>query len=171
VIYVGASQLPVNIGSPGGATVANMNFPVLGTQGSALSTVDILASSYLRTNATISQISNGGREGGIVSLDASGNQNFIVLGSGFDDPSDPAKFVQLVLNAERDAALLTVVQEDGGIMSARLSSDHFVVSADGLGVQFFGGLNDFEFFDSSSSAIEQEFANFRNAIDQVLAGL
>ncbi len=166
VIFLGASQVPVSIPTSGGATVPNVNFALLGTQGAAMSSADILSSSYLRTNATIAQISNGGREGGTVSLDALGNQNFIVVGSGFED----ADFVEFVLNAERDAALLTIV-EDGVVSSARLTSDHFVVTPDGMGVQFFGGMNDFVWINSGADAFEEEFANYRNAVDTMFGVL
>lgn len=140
------------------------NFPALGTSGSALETVDIISTSYLRTNGEVSALSNKGREGGVVSLNAIGNQNFIEMADGFEGVS----FAELVLNAEHDAALLTVIQGTD-VLTARLSSDHFVVTADGLGVQFFGGMEDFSFTDTESLSVEDEFINFRNAIDRVLA--
>lgn len=156
----------VVVGSQGGVVSTGNNFAAIGTNGS-LNTVDILASSYLRTNASIAQITEDGREGGIVSLDANGNQEFFAAGSGFEG----IVFGELVLNSERDAALLTVIEEDGDVMTARLNSEHFIVSNDGTGVQFFGGLNDFDFVNADTDLVQQEFANFRNAIDQVLGGL
>jgi hypothetical protein len=142
-----------------------LDFALHATQGDALDTVDILVSSYLRTSVTMAQISDGGREGGLVSLDANGNQNFLIAFSGFED----AVFAEFVLNSQQDAALLTIVEEDGDVLTARLTEDHFVLTPNGRGVQFFGGMNDFNFFEADGSA-EQEFANFRNAIDQLLGG-
>ena len=167
VIFLGASEIPVTIGSAGGQTLEGLNFALLGTQGSALDTVDILATSYLRTNPPMSQLSDGGREGGLVSLDANGNQNFFIANEGFEG----IRFAELVLNDARDAALLTVIEDDGDVLTARLSGEHFVVTADGMGVQFFGGIDDFVFTDADTLSIEDEFANYRKAIDQVLAGL
>ena len=109
-------------------------------------------------------MSNKGRQGGVVSLSDEGNQNFIVIADGFEGVS----FAELVLNAERDAALLTVIK-DAEVLTTRLSSDHFVVTADGKGVQFFGGMEDFTFNPADSITPEDEFANFRNAIDLILA--
>jgi hypothetical protein len=164
VIFTGSPEHAISIGSAGGATETDMNFALLGTTGSAMQTVDILAASYLRTNATSAQISDGGREGGVVSLDSEGNQNFLIAGSGFES----ALFAEVVLNQNRDAALLTIVEDNGDVLTTRLSNDQSVVSRDGTGVQFFGGRNDFEFANADADLIEQEFANFRNAIDQIL---
>lgn len=168
VIYLGVSDKVVEIEESGEDDVTGVNFGVIGTQGAALNNVDILASSYLRTNATINQISNGGREGGLVSLDAEGNQEFVIAFSGFED----VRFAEFALSNDRDTALLTVIEENGNVMSAILSSDHFVVTADGRAVQFFGGMNDLSFFDPESVAsIQNDFPSYRDAIDQVLADL
>jgi hypothetical protein len=168
VIFVGASDLVRTIPTTGDVDLVGANFPVLGTQGSALHSVDILASSYLRTNATISQISNGGREGGVVAYDEQGNQEFLIAFSGYEG----VKFAEFALSNDHDSALLTIIEDDGDVMSALLSSDHFVVSADGRGVQFFGGLNDLNFVDADSMIpIQDEFPTYRDAIDRVLAEL
>ncbi len=167
VIYLGESELHVGIGSGGGQTFTEINFPLLGTRGNAMDTVDILASSYLRTNPSVGAGTNGGREGGLVSLASDGSQNFFIAGEGFDG----VVFAELVVNQDRDAALLTIIEEDGDVLSTRLSADHFVVSGgNGLGIQFFGGINDFDFVAASNDAsIHEEFAQYRNAIDQVLS--
>ena len=168
VIFVGESNLLHTIPEGGDVDLTNANFPILGTKGSALENVDILASTYLRTNATMDQISNGGREGGVVSYDAEGNQEFVMAYSGYEG----IKFAELVLSGDRDSALLTIIEEDGDVMTALLSSDHFVVSRDGRGVQFFGGMNDLDFVDASEmGAVEGNFPNYRDAIDRVLADL
>lgn len=165
VIYVGADELHVGIALEGGANIADANFPLLGTTGSALNTVDILASSYLRNNPGMGAMSNGGREGGLVSLASDGSQNFFKAGEGFDG----VVFAELVLNDDRDAALLTIVEEDGDVLTARLSEEHFVVSeGNGLGVQFFGGIDDFDFIDAAANgAAHSEFANYLDAVDEL----
>ncbi len=156
----------VTISGSGSINSDGHNFPAIGTRGSALETVDIISSSYLRTNGEMSALSNKGREGGVVSLDSSGNLDFIMIADGFEGVS----FAELVLNEERDAALLTVIKGTE-VLTTRLSSDHFVVTADGRGVQFYGGMDDFVFANADAISIEDEFANFRNAIDLILSTL
>ena len=161
LIYIGVEQKSVSIEAPGGVDVNELNFPVLGTQGSAMNNVDILASSYLRTNATMMQITDGGREGGTVSLTGTGSQEFIILGSGYEG----VVFAELALNDAKDSALLTILEEDGDLLSATLNTDHFVISEDGLGVQFFGGMNDLNFVESTA-VIGAEYDMYRDAVDR-----
>ena len=137
----------------------NLHYGVYGTQGSAMSGVGLLASSYLRTDATIAQISDGGREGGLVCLDSSGQQSFIVLGSGFDD----IEFAELELNEANDAALLTLLTDQGQRLSAVLADEFFVLSSDKCGIQFFGSLNDHVFQEVGTDTTA--FDNFRTAVD------
>ncbi len=164
ILSTATSSHVVTIAGAGGVISDGHNFPALGTSGSALETVDIISTSYLRTNGEVAAISNKGREGGVVSLNSVGNQNFIVVADGFEGVS----FAEFVLNADHDAALLTVIKGTE-VLTARLSSEHFVVTADGQGVQFFGGMEDFVFTDADSVSVEDEFTNFRNAIDLILA--
>ena len=79
------------------------------------------------------------------------------------------QFAEVALNQRQDAALLTVIDDNGTVRTARLSSDSFVVSNDGTAVQFFGGVEDFEFSETPEDLLTQEFATYRNAIDQILA--
>ncbi len=168
IIYLGAGENVATIGDTGAVDLAGVNFPVLGTQGSSLDNVDILASSYLRTNATIDDLSNGGREGGLVSFDADGNQEFLIAFSGYDD----VKFAELAMSNDGDSAILTIIEDDGDVMSALLSSDHFVVSHDERGVQFFGGMNDFDFREAGALPFdEDDFPTYRDAVDRILADL
>ncbi len=159
VLYIGAGEFQVDIGTTGGEDVNGLNFPLLGTSGNALNTVDILASSYLRTHPQINSISDEGREGGLVSLSSSGSQNFIILGAGFEG----VDFAEFVLNGDRDAALLTIVEENV-VRTARLSADEFILAnGNGLGVQFFGGIDDFDFF-SASNDVSNEFPDYLDTI-------
>jgi VCBS repeat-containing protein len=137
---------------------------IIGVQG-AISNMDILASSYLAGNDDMSAISDGGLQGGSALLDTAGNQELFIAGLGLDG----VRFAELSLNENQDAALLTVLEDDGDIRSARLSEDQFVISRDGTAVQFFGGLEDFVFVDQTEAELSQEFATYRNAIDEVLS--
>jgi hypothetical protein len=164
ILSVSPTELPVSIPSSGGVVVSPVNFPILETAGSVLNTLDILASSFRGDHGL--EIGEKGREGGIAKLDEDGNLEFIVLGSGFDGITN----AELVLNAERDAALLTVIDEFGQVRSALIDSEHLWVSSDGMGVQFLGGLNDFVFFDTDSP-LNDGFDNFGNLVDQVMKDL
>ena len=166
VVFLGSTSGQVVVGSAGSAALTGPSLGAI-SLGSALSSTDILASSYLAANQDISIISDGGAQGGQVALDQNGNQELFVASLGLDG----VRFAELALNAQQDAALLTIIGDDGSIESARLSDNQFVVSNDGLSVQFFGGLEDFDFAASPDDLLTQEFENFRNAIDQLLAGI
>jgi hypothetical protein len=82
------------------------------------------------------------------------------LGEGFED----VKFAEFALNAERDQALLTVVDEADVARSALLNASQFVIqNGDGFGIQFFGGLDDFDFF-SPDSDLDDDFPRYLDAI-------
>ena len=161
LLFTGASSSQLTVGS---SAVTGVALEAIGYRG-ALGSLDILASSYIASNQEMSVVSDGGLQGGTVALDSLGEQQAFIAGLGLEG----VEFAELSLNDDQDAALLTVLDEDGNVRSARLSSDHFVVSRDGSAVQFFGGIEDFDFADSSESLLRQEFATFRNAIDQILA--
>ncbi len=165
-------SIVITIAEPGGSTRSGVNFTAYGTRGtgaagSGIAYLDLLTTSYLASNAELLAMSNGGREGGTVSLSATGTQDFVSMGQGFTD----VKFAEFTLNATRDSALLTIIGQDNVARTARLDSDHFVASADGRSVRFFGGQEDFTFVNSDAALIQQEFANFRNLVDQIMSSL
>ncbi len=160
VRYEGPGEYDVSIPALGDVQRSDLNFGLIGTKGAAMSSVGLLASSYLRTNATIAQISDGGREGGLVCLDETGQQSFIVLGSGFEG----IEFAELELNATKDAALLTLLTEAGELRSTILTDEYFVLSNDQCGIQFFGGMND-HFFTENGSTDGTTFDNTRTAVE------
>ncbi|TWU00861.1 cadherin-like domain-containing protein [Stieleria varia] len=166
VMIVGSTSSQVVIGGSGGQNASGVSIGALGFQGS-MQNLDILALPYLRANIPTSAISDGGREGGSVSLDASGNQTLFVAGEGYEG----IRFAELTLNAAQDAALLTIVEMDGTVKTARLDETKFVLNQNGSAVRFFGGMEDFDFATDVDELIEQEFANYRNAVDQLLAGM
>ena len=147
-----------------GASLEGPALDVIGLQG-AISNMDILASSYLASNGDMAASSEDGLQGGSVLLGENGNQELLLAGLGLDG----VRFAEIALNESRDAALLTILEDDGDVLTARLNDDEFIVSSDGRAVQFFGGLEDFDFFSTNDGALTQEFENFRNAIDSVLS--
>ncbi|WP_218933777.1 Calx-beta domain-containing protein [Rubripirellula lacrimiformis] len=168
LLPIGETFAPISVASDGTTSGSGPNMSLLGTQGSAIENSDILASSYLRTHQNIAEISQGGREGGLASLDGLGGQEFLILGAGYDG----VESAEFVLSDSGDTALLVIVEEGESTPSvARLSAEYFVVTPDGRGVQFFGGLDDFDFVPSSNEAISEEFSNFRSAIDRAMADM
>ncbi|MDE0862898.1 MAG: VCBS domain-containing protein [Rubripirellula sp.] len=161
IVFIGDDALDVMIPALGDVHQDDLNFGVIGLQGAALSTVGLLASSYLRTNATMEQLSNGGREGGMVSLGDDNEQSFLVLGSGYED----VQFAEVELvGSNFEFALLTIVKENGERHSTMLSDDYFVLSADNHAIQFFGGMNDLVF----SAADPTEGDAHRKAVDDYM---
>jgi hypothetical protein len=167
LLYLGPTEIVQTINEPGDVDLVGVNFPALETAG-AVHTVDILASSYLRTNPTLDLLSDGGREGGVVSLDQDGNQEFFIAYEGYDD----VKFAELALSKDGNAAILTIIEQDGDVLSALLSSEYFVVSDCGCGVQFFGGMDDLDFQEAGVLPFnEDDFPTYRDAVDRILAEL
>ena len=160
VRYEGSGEYDLTIPALGDVQRNDFNFGLIGTQGAAMTNVGLLASSYLRTDATIAQSSNGGREGGLVCLDSNGQQSFLVLGSGFEN----IEFAELELNAAKDAALLTLLTDEGLLLAAVLSDDYFVLSSGERGIQFFGGLND-HVFSEAGSVDGTNFDTTRTAVE------
>ena len=158
--YDGPTEHDWTVTPLGGDDKSDFNFGVIGTQGAAMAGVGLLASTYLRVQTEISQISDGGREGGLVCLDSTGEQSFLILGSGFEG----IKFAELELNTNNDIALLTLLRDNGERLSAVLTDDYFVLSQDRCGIQFFGGMNDHAFSEAGSTD-QSAFDNFRTAVD------
>jgi len=162
IIFAGDADLDITIPALGDVQKDDFNFGVIGTQGSAMSTVGLLASSYLRTNATMEQLSDNGREGGLVSLGGDEEQSFLVLGSGYEG----VEFAEVELNATKDFALLTILK-DGERLSTTLNNDYFVLSSDNLAIQFFGGMDDLSFSPADGNE-GTTFDSYRTAVDDYM---
>ena len=80
-----------------------------------------------------------------------------------------AQYAEVVLNEARDAALLTILDSNGQVHSARLEWGEFVVAGQGEGVRFFGRLEDMNFSGTTEELLEAEFSQYRNAIDRAMA--
>ncbi|NNE00658.1 MAG: hypothetical protein HKN47_25360, partial [Pirellulaceae bacterium] len=103
---------------------------------------------------------------GIVSLDDNGNQRMFVV-----DPNwAGVQFAELALNEARDSALLTIINAGGDVVSTQLflSRNELQVSDNGRAVQFFADFDQLT-FSAIENVVSQEFANYRNAIDEILS--
>ncbi|QDV46984.1 Serine-aspartate repeat-containing protein F precursor [Stieleria neptunia] len=164
VHHSGSTRGQVVISEAGGEAASGPALNATGLIG-VQQRLDLLAKSYI--DAGIIDTSNlpEGLAGGSVQLNADGSMQMLVAGEGFDP-----EFAELVLNEARDAALLTIIDSaDGKVKSARLTLDQFVVTSDGKGVRFFGSVNDFDFVETSEDLVQEEFDDYRNAIDRAMA--
>lgn len=94
-------------------------------------------------------------------------QNSVLVGRDFGN----AKFVELLMNADRDEALLVIVQNDLSTKTAMINSDHLAVAGSGndVRVDLFGGVNDFVFTDvDDMTDITDLYPEYQDAIDELL---
>ena len=165
---LGSTSAALVVDPNSSTTPVGPSLTLAGTQGVAVETLNILSSSYLRSNRTMSSETNGGREGGLVTFDESGAQEIFIAGAGFDGVT----FGEMILSNDGDTALLVVVREGATAPEvASIGSDHFVVSANGRGVQFFGAMDDFDFVSTDTDLLSLEFAGYQAAVDRALSEL
>ncbi len=166
VHFTGSTRGQIVISDAGGASASGPTLDAIGLVG-VQQRLDLLAKSYIDAGIIDTSSLPEGLGGGSVHLNADGTQRMFVAGEGFDP-----EFAEVVLNDARDAALLTIIDAaDGKVKSARLNLDQFVVTSDGLGVRFFGGMDDFDFVETSEDLVEDEFEDYRNAIDQIIGSI
>ena len=151
VLFTGQSSLVYEIPAGGGLDVTDFNYALLSLKGQA----DILASSYYY------------RDGGVVSLDDSGVQEFITSLDGF---AENIKFVEFAISSDLDSALLTLVEDDKDVMTAKLSKRDFRLFGDAA--FFFTGQNDLTFLSEAELAgLAADYPSYRDAVDEVLADM
>ncbi|EGF29281.1 Ig-like domain-containing protein [Rhodopirellula baltica] len=152
--------IPIEIGSDGGASpVGSFAFATLGDAGQGNSS--ILSTNTNGGNGLPSGVDPG--EGGFINL-VDGAQTMFLAGSGFDGVA----YAELAMNRNNDAALLTIIEEDGDVRTAQVDGDHLRVNRSGTSVQLLGGVDDFDFDASLEDLIESEYPAFRDAIDMIL---
>ncbi len=158
-VIIGSSVSTVVVGATSPAPDV---LPVLGFTGS-LGNIDILASTYLSGS---SLVSSGGRmEGGKFGLGSGGTQEMFVLLEGFEG----IEFAEFVLNADHDAALLSLVDGDGTVQTALVGEDAFVLSPDGRAAALIGAKSNFDFQQSVDDVLGQEFPGFGDSVQDYLA--
>ena len=148
VLFSGQTTIVHEIPAAGGVDSTGLDFALLSLAGQ----VDILASTYYN------------RDGGVVSLDANGVQEFVTSLDGF---SVDVRFVEFALSDAQDTALLTLVEDDGDVMTAKLSKRDFRLFGDAA--LFFTGQNDLSFLSAAElEGLVADYPSYRNAVDQVL---
>jgi hypothetical protein len=156
-----ATSFRLVIGQAGGVSASGNDFTVLGTTGAAADTLDILVYPY----TSRSNISNSVTSTAFAVLDTAGEQLFFELGDGYED----VEFVEVSLNDARDAALLTVLRDNGRVESALLTGDDFAVSRNGQVIRMLGAPDNFSPVTGNEQLLEAEFGDYRDAIDAILA--
>jgi len=98
---------------------------------------------------------------------SSGEQQVFELTQGFDG----VLFAEIAIGRSGSTALLTLIMEDGTVKTALLSRDNgdFVVNSTRAVVQVFRNVGSMTFIDSPEDALQLEYGDYRDAVDQVLA--
>ncbi len=94
-------------------------------------------------------------------------QNAVFVGRDFGS----AKYVELLMNQNRDEALLVIVHDDLRVQSATVDADHLAVLDSGTDVRvdLYGGTNDFVFTDVDAiSDITDLYPEYEGAIEDLL---
>jgi hypothetical protein len=154
-----ATSFQIVISQPGGANATANNFTVLGTTGAAADTLDILVSQF-NSRSSLSGTA-------FAALDPSGDQQFFQFGAGFED----VRFAEIALNARKDAALLTMLRDDGTVESALLTGNDFALSRNGQVIRLLGGADSFTPASADEALLEAEFGDYRDSVDAVMAGM
>ena len=151
VLFTGQPTRVLEIPVQGGVDATGFDFALLSLAGQ----VDILASAYYY------------RDGGVVSLDDTGVQEFVTSLDGY---AEDVKFVEFALSSTRDTALLTIVEDDKEVKTAQLSSRDFRLFGDAA--FFFKGQDELSFLDEGEiSGLAADYPSYRDAVDQVLADM
>ena len=151
VLFTGQPTRVLEIPVQGGVDATGFDFALLSLAGQ----VDILASAYYS------------RDGGVVSLDDTGVQEFVTSLDGY---AEDVKFVEFALSSTRDTALLTIVEDDKEVKTAQLSSRDFRLFGDAA--FFFKGQDELSFLDAGEIAgLAADYPSYRDAVDQVLADM
>ncbi len=166
--------IPVNIPAAGGLTgpsavQGNFTIESLGSQGYAGR--NILSTDPRRAELPAS-ITAGETSSFFYTKDANNvlMPNTVLVGQDFGS----AKYVELLINQDRDQALLVVVDDLNNVEAANIPSANFVVTdGDGVAqVQLFGGMNDFVFSDVDDvTDITGLYPEYESAINDLLNSL
>ena len=162
VVFHGSTRGQIVVGDVGGETFSGPDLNPIGLVG-VLQRLDYLVKTYVAAGIIDTTNLPEGLGGGSVHLNEDGTQKMFVAEEHFD-----VEFAEVVLNDSRDAALLTIIDLDGIVKSARLTLDQFIVAGEGEGVRFYGNMSDFDFVENPGSALTDEFEDYRNAIDMAL---
>jgi len=175
---VNGSSLPANgsgrtftivIGEDGGLNYNGLNFTVLGRTGLAAGTGSLLVSQYLLSSPNSPYNSNR-PDFGLATMivnPSNGEQQVFELTQGFEG----VVFAEIAVGRLGATALMTFIMEDGTVKTALLSREDgdFVVNSTRAVVQVFRNVASMTFIDSANDALEREYGNYRDAVDQVLA--
>ncbi len=136
------NQFTFNIAQPGGFAAVDYNFTAYGYSGRSDNATDLLVSSYMRGNPELARETNNGLMGAKAYVDSSGSTKWFVGGDGFDG----VRFGEINLDSDATRASLSVVMEDGTILTGIIPANRMIKlrdGADGYVVQIFGSLSSF----------------------------
>lgn len=168
-VQVDGESFLVEIDSAGGVSHTYLDFSVTGYQGAAASAGQLLVSDFLLLHPESPNNINRPDYGlaTMVIGDSSGQQTSFDLTQGFDD----VLFAEIAIGRSGGSALLTLIMDDGSVKTALLSQEDgdFVISSNGSVVHVLRNVLYMNFIDSPQDLMQQEYGNYRSAVDQVLA--
>ena len=169
VIHGPVVPMSIVIG-PAGGEAEEVDIPLLGLTPAATSAHDILARTYINSVVAVAALraAGGGGQGGLfASLDSDGKANFVMAAEGFDE----VKYADLrtIDDSDTDAALLTLLKEDGDVVSAVIPKENVSLGPDGEFLRLFGGTADFSFITHDEDVTGYE--EFEAAIDEILGDI
>lgn len=164
-----SNQFTFVVEEPGGVTAENYDFTLYGLTGRAGNALDLMVSSYLNDNPDIFNSSGGGSQGAKAVLDSSGMQQWFLPKLGFDG----VQYAEINVNAEGTTATLTVVMEDGEMLTGVIPEARRVIIRDpsgGFVVQIFGSVDSFGLqSDGSVNDGSLGLLRYQDAVDLLLA--
>ncbi len=159
------NQFTIDIAEPGGFTSRDYNFTVLGFSGRAANALDLFVSTYFRDRPDIAEDSNNGLLGARAVLDAEGRGQWFYSSDGLED----TRFGEINLDESGSVASLTVVMNDGSVLTGVIPTDRRVIINDGENgyvVQIFGSLESFNLRpDGAIDPNEFGLMNYQRAVD------
>ena len=148
----------VEIPAEGGRNVANLNFTVLGKTGAAGGASLLLVSQHQNANDP---------DFGLATMvfDAAGTQALFELGHANED----ILFAEVAVGKSGKTAILTVIMDDGSAKSAILAEEDFLVSSNQRVIHVLRNISSLTFLGSADDVLKEEYGNYRDAVDNVLA--
>ncbi|MCC6509342.1 MAG: tandem-95 repeat protein [Pirellulaceae bacterium] len=153
----------INIASPGGTTVSNYNFGVLGVTNGYASILERLASRYYASGSTMAS------NGLYATLSSDGAQRWFSKLDGFNG----VQYAEVTMNSSGTEGVLTIVDSAHNVFAATLAKGKFLSMHDGSGntiVRVLGGLGQLQFTPVDLAAPPVRSTNrFLDSIDHVFA--
>jgi hypothetical protein len=164
-----ANQFTFVIQEPGGFTAEGYNFTLNGLSGRAGNALDLLVNGFMGQNPGIATETHNGQFGARAVVDSTGLQKWFVPRLGFDN----VRLGELNVNSDGTAVSLSVVLNDGTMLSGIIPESRRVILRDAEGnfiVQIFGAVDSFGLVpDGDFENGDFGLLRYQEAVDLLLA--